>query len=136
MQVENIALLSNAPQYGFVGVNMYVDDEGSIKELPVNLRASDIANCCAKPMEVGRHVVCQVTPRSRLRSFTIWGGKGTAHINWEETFCSFPTRQQSLSAAAGAGRRIHVACPGRRRRLRPHGPASVRCGFSVSSSGQ
>ncbi len=53
-QVENIALLSNAPQYGFVGVNMYVDDEGSIKELPVNLRASDIANCCAKPMEVGR----------------------------------------------------------------------------------
>ncbi len=51
-QVENIALLSNAPEHGFVGVNMYVDDEGSIKELPVNVRASDIANCCVKPMEV------------------------------------------------------------------------------------
>jgi len=30
-----------------------VDDEGSIKGLPRNLRASDIAHCCGKPLEVG-----------------------------------------------------------------------------------
>lgn len=50
--VENICLLSNAKDNGFVGVNMYVDDEGSIKGLPRNLRASDIAHCCGKPLEV------------------------------------------------------------------------------------
>mmetsp|Transcript_9973 Transcript_9973/g.29916 ORF Transcript_9973/g.29916 Transcript_9973/m.29916 type:complete len:352 (-) Transcript_9973:950-2005(-) len=50
--VENIALLANAPEYGFVGVNLYVDDQGSIKQLPLNLRASDIANVAGKPMEV------------------------------------------------------------------------------------
>ncbi len=36
-------------------VRRYVDDEGSIKDLPMNLRASDIANCCGKPTEVGLH---------------------------------------------------------------------------------
>lgn len=36
-----------------VGVNMYVDDEGSIRGLPRNLRASEIAACCGKPLEVG-----------------------------------------------------------------------------------
>ncbi|PRW61388.1 SUMO-activating enzyme subunit 2 [Chlorella sorokiniana] len=50
--VENISLLSNAKDNGFVGINMYVDDEGSIKGLPQNLRASDIAHCCGKPLEV------------------------------------------------------------------------------------
>eukprot|EP00887_Chlorella_sp_A99_P000002 scaffold16.g2.t1 len=50
--VENIALLSNSCDNGFIGVNMYVDDEGSIKGLPTNLRASEIAACCGKPMDV------------------------------------------------------------------------------------
>ncbi|EFN56519.1 hypothetical protein CHLNCDRAFT_51491 [Chlorella variabilis] len=50
--VENISLLSNAKDNGFVGVNMYVDDEGSIRGLPRNLRASEIAHCCGKPLEV------------------------------------------------------------------------------------
>lgn len=50
--VENIALLSNDPQYGFVGVNMYADDQGAIKQLPRNIRASDIANVAGKSIEV------------------------------------------------------------------------------------
>eukprot|EP00873_Tetraselmis_striata_P044497 jgi/Tetstr1/464761/TSEL_009508.t1 len=50
--VENIALLNNAKDIGFVGVNMYVDDEGSIKGVPPNMRASQIAACCGKPLEV------------------------------------------------------------------------------------
>ena len=53
LQVENIALLSNAQDNGFVGVNLYADDEGSIRGLPRNLRASEIALCCGKPLEVG-----------------------------------------------------------------------------------
>lgn len=55
--VENISLLSNAKDNGFVGVNMYVDDEGSIRGLPRNLRASEIAHCCGKPLEVMRQGV-------------------------------------------------------------------------------
>lgn len=51
--VENIALLSNSADNGFVGVNMYVDDEGSIKDLPINLRASEIAATCGNPLQVG-----------------------------------------------------------------------------------
>eukprot|EP00192_Tetraselmis_astigmatica_P013841 CAMPEP_0117673432 /NCGR_PEP_ID=MMETSP0804-20121206/14473_1 /TAXON_ID=1074897 /ORGANISM="Tetraselmis astigmatica, Strain CCMP880" /LENGTH=306 /DNA_ID=CAMNT_0005482177 /DNA_START=18 /DNA_END=934 /DNA_ORIENTATION=- len=50
--VENIALLNNAKDLGFVGVNMYVDDEGAIKNVPFNPRASDIATCCGKPLQV------------------------------------------------------------------------------------
>ncbi|KAL4446282.1 hypothetical protein ABPG77_003089 [Micractinium sp. CCAP 211/92] len=50
--VENISLLSNARDNGFVGVNMYVDDEGSIRGLPRNVRASEIAHCCGKPLHV------------------------------------------------------------------------------------
>lgn len=50
--VENISLLSHARDNGFVGVNMYVDDEGSIRGLPRNMRASEIAHCCGKPLDV------------------------------------------------------------------------------------
>ena len=53
--VENIALLSNAPDNGFVGVNMYVDDSGRSKGLPFNVRASDIGTTCGKPLEVSSH---------------------------------------------------------------------------------
>jgi len=52
LQVENIALLNNARDLGYVGVNMYVDDDGSIKDAPVNARASELAACCGKPMQV------------------------------------------------------------------------------------
>ena len=51
--VENIALLSNASDNGFVGVNLYVDDSGRSKGLPFNVRASDIGTTCGKPLEVG-----------------------------------------------------------------------------------
>ena len=50
--VENIALLSNAPETGFVGVNLYCDDEASIKRLPRNARASSLASQCGKPLDV------------------------------------------------------------------------------------
>lgn len=53
-EVENIALLNNAKDVGFVGVNMYVDDEGAIKDAAFNRRASDIAACCGKPLQVRR----------------------------------------------------------------------------------
>lgn len=50
--VENIALLSNSRDYGFIGVNMYVDDEGSVRGCARNIRATEIAHCCGKPIEV------------------------------------------------------------------------------------
>lgn len=50
--MENIALLSNARDNGFIGVNMYCDDEGTLRGLPPNRRASEIAHCCGKPLEV------------------------------------------------------------------------------------
>ena len=53
MQVENVALLANAKDTGFVGVNLYCDDEAGIMGAQANLRASDIATCCGKPLEVG-----------------------------------------------------------------------------------
>ena len=50
--VENIALLSNAPDTGFVGVNLYCDDEAALKQLPSNARASSLAMYCGKPLDV------------------------------------------------------------------------------------
>lgn len=52
VQVESIPLLPNSAENGFVGVNMYCDDESVLKGLPLNLRASDIATCCGKPTNV------------------------------------------------------------------------------------
>ena len=52
-QVENVALLANAKDTGFVGVNLYCDDEAGIMGAQDNLRASDIASCCGKPLQVG-----------------------------------------------------------------------------------
>lgn len=52
LQVESIPLLPNSAENGFVGVNMYCDDEAVLKALPVNLRASDVASCCGKPLSV------------------------------------------------------------------------------------
>lgn len=50
--MENIGLLGQSRANGFVGVNLYVDDEGSIKGLPRNLRATELAHCVGKPIEV------------------------------------------------------------------------------------
>lgn len=50
--VENIALLSNAPETGFVAVNLYCDDEAALKNLPSNARASSLAMECGKPLDV------------------------------------------------------------------------------------
>jgi len=52
VQVENVALLANSKDAGFVGVNMYCDDQAIAKELPLNPRAAQIAECCGKPMQV------------------------------------------------------------------------------------
>jgi hypothetical protein len=50
--VENIALLSHSSDYGFIGVNLYVDDEGSVRGAARNVRATEIAHCCGKPIDV------------------------------------------------------------------------------------
>ena len=50
--LENIPLLSNSKDYGFVGVNMYLDDEGSVRGSPRNIRATEISRCCGKPLDV------------------------------------------------------------------------------------
>lgn len=50
--VENVALLANAPDNGFVGVNLYCDDEGQVLGLPRNVRACEIAACAGKPLDV------------------------------------------------------------------------------------
>ncbi|KAG2438451.1 hypothetical protein HYH02_010906 [Chlamydomonas schloesseri] len=54
--VETLALLVNNRDSGFVGVNMYCDDQAQVKELPLNVRASNIADCCGKPMQVNGDV--------------------------------------------------------------------------------
>lgn len=50
--VENIALLSNSRDNGYIGVNLYCDDEASFIDAPLNPRASEIAFCCGKQMQV------------------------------------------------------------------------------------
>lgn len=52
LQVESVPLLPNTAMNGYVAVNMYVDDKGSIRNLPLNRRASEIAKCCGHPIEV------------------------------------------------------------------------------------
>ena len=50
--VETVPLLNNSKHNQFVGVNLYVDDTGAIKNLPVNVRATDICKCCAHRTQV------------------------------------------------------------------------------------
>ena len=45
-QVESIALLPCMAKHDSVGVTLYVDDSGAFKQLPVNVRATDIAHNC------------------------------------------------------------------------------------------
>ena len=50
--MESVPLLANSKENNFVGVNLYVDDTGSIKQLPINPRASDICRCCGQHIQV------------------------------------------------------------------------------------
>lgn len=50
--VDSIPLVLNTKAVGHVGVNMYVDDKGTAKGLPTNVRASTIAQACGKMIEV------------------------------------------------------------------------------------
>jgi hypothetical protein len=52
MQVENVALLANSRDVGHVGVNLYCDDQAIAKQLPLNPRACQIAECCGKMVQV------------------------------------------------------------------------------------
>ena len=52
LQVENIALLANAPDNSFVGVNMYCADDAASYNAPTNMRASQIVQRCGKPLDV------------------------------------------------------------------------------------
>lgn len=52
LQVENVALLANSRDVGHVGVNLYCDDQAIAKELPLNPRACQIAECCGKHVQV------------------------------------------------------------------------------------
>lgn len=50
--VDSIALLVNKPAHGYLSVNMYVDDQGVAKKLPVNQRATAILMALRKRMQV------------------------------------------------------------------------------------
>eukprot|EP01024_Parvocaulis_polyphysoides_P031106 TRINITY_DN28197_c1_g1_i1.p1 TRINITY_DN28197_c1_g1~~TRINITY_DN28197_c1_g1_i1.p1 ORF type:complete len:301 (-),score=45.16 TRINITY_DN28197_c1_g1_i1:233-1135(-) len=50
--VESVNLLSNTPSNKFIGINMYVDDEGLIKGLPLNVRATSLAQTCGLAIHV------------------------------------------------------------------------------------
>jgi len=50
--VENVALLSNSAEHDFVGVNLYCDDEAGVYAAPTNVRASEIASCAGKQLDV------------------------------------------------------------------------------------
>jgi hypothetical protein len=47
-----VALLSNAPATGFVGVFMYCDDQATFKQLPPNPRATQIAAEAGQALQV------------------------------------------------------------------------------------
>ena len=68
--VESHALLGNSRNNGFTGVNLYTDDEASFLDAPINQRASAIAACCGRPMQVLRcpfwHPQLPVVPAARL----------------------------------------------------------------------
>lgn len=59
--VESHALLGNSRNNGFIGVNLYTDDEASFVDAPLNQRAAAISECCGRPMQVphGPHTARQ-----------------------------------------------------------------------------
>jgi hypothetical protein len=50
--VDSVPLVLNTPAVQHVSVNLYVDDKGTAKGLPVNARASAIVQACGKMLEV------------------------------------------------------------------------------------
>ena len=52
--VESHALLGNSRNNGFIGVNLYTDDEAAFVDAPLNQRAAAIAACCGRPLQVLR----------------------------------------------------------------------------------
>lgn len=50
--VDSVPLVLNTRAVQHVGVNLYVDDKGTAKGLPLNARASAIAQACGKMLEV------------------------------------------------------------------------------------
>lgn len=50
--VDSVPLMANTKDTNFIGVNLYVDDRGSAKGLPVNVRASGIVQHCGKMLQV------------------------------------------------------------------------------------
>lgn len=50
--VDSVPLVLNTRAVQHVGVNLYVDDKGTAKGLPVNVRASAIVQACGKMLEV------------------------------------------------------------------------------------
>ena len=49
---ETVPLVVNRKANGHIGINMYVDDQGSLKNLPLNARATQIAQMCGLMLEV------------------------------------------------------------------------------------
>lgn len=45
-------LVPNRPDTGFVAVNLYCDDSATFKQLPVNVRATQLAEACGLVMQV------------------------------------------------------------------------------------
>jgi hypothetical protein len=50
--VDSVPLVLNSPTVKHIGVNLYVDDKGTAKQLPINKRASAISQACGKMLEV------------------------------------------------------------------------------------
>ena len=50
--VDGVPLLINKASTGYISVTMYVDDQGVLKELPLNLRASQLAAAVGNPVRV------------------------------------------------------------------------------------
>lgn len=50
--VDVIQIYPNRPDDEFIGINMYCDDRGMVKKLPMNLRASEFLMVCGKPTQV------------------------------------------------------------------------------------
>lgn len=50
--VDSVPLVLNSRDVNHVGVNLYVDDKGTAKNLPTNMRASAIAQACGRMIQV------------------------------------------------------------------------------------
>ena len=51
--VDIVALMPQTKAGGFVGVSVYVDDQGIAKELPINRRATGFSMACGLQVRPG-----------------------------------------------------------------------------------